>query len=883
MAKFLLLLVFFAMPGMAQAEEMREGSPIEKQKFEMMKLVSPNTGEIPDNIFSEEHRFAERLNNDYLLKPTTTEEFNWIQYGPTNLGGRTRALAMDVTNEKILLAGGVSGGLWRTIDGGKSWAKVTPPDFYQGVSCITQNKSKGKTNIWYYGTGEGIGNSASASDADYLGHGIFKSTDNGMSWFQLEATASNTPVAAGYDYIWSIAADHSVKDKDVVLAAVNRGIIRSEDGGQTWDYVLGNDAKKGPNFTEIIISDDGIKYAALSRLTVGFDLYENYGIYRSTDGINWTKLDVEYPHKYSGRSKLALAKQKGKEILFILINFSNKSFLIEHDVAEKKSQTYELTDLNVFSGYCMSLSVKPDDPEVIFYGGTNLYRLTKKNNQVEIEQIGGYNQDFDLDLDWKEQDFTRWEEMITQGHWVDQHDFIFLPSNPDVAYSACDGGVYKTNNCMAEKIKWEHLNNGYITNQFYTVDINEDVPGDNRIIGGMQDKGTFITDDRLNGKFEMVNGGDGSFCHVSRDYDHYWVSSQYGSLFRNKIDDNYEISEAEPWFDLDVNEPFFFIAPFVVEPISENRMFLASRRSIWRNNNLRDKEFRNNWQRIFDYNNSSEIITSLTISKNPEDILFYSKYSQNDTEIVKVENASSNDLIKKTICTGIIKPASFINCIEVDPVNADNLMVIVTNYDSPSIYHTSDGGSSWNDVSGNLEENPDGSGNGPSCRWAEIMNYRGTKYYFVCTSIGLFSTTKLDGENTVWKKEGAESIGNSIVTMISARESDGFIAVATHGNGLFTGYPGSSSYAKNTKFYLADPMPNPADYNTRLTFYLDKNSNCRLEIYDIAGKKMNEIKLNNCVSGKNERDISINSLSTGAYILKLLNGNNSSSTKLIVR
>ena len=60
------------------------------------------------------------------------------------------------------------------------------------------------------------------------------------------------------------------------------------------------------------------------------------------------------------------------------------------------------------------------------------------------------------------------------------------------------------------------------------------------------------------------------------------------------------------------------------------------------------------------------------------------------------------------------------------------------NYNVPSIFHSTDGGITWDDISGNLEENLDGTGSGPSVLWAE--NYPdGT--LFVGTTVGLFTTT----------------------------------------------------------------------------------------------------------------------------------------------
>ena len=56
-----------------------------------------------------------------LPKSSLISKSNWIHRGPYNVGGRTRALAMDVLDENILLAGGASGGMFRSTDAGQSW------------------------------------------------------------------------------------------------------------------------------------------------------------------------------------------------------------------------------------------------------------------------------------------------------------------------------------------------------------------------------------------------------------------------------------------------------------------------------------------------------------------------------------------------------------------------------------------------------------------------------------------------------------------------------------------------------------------------------------------------------------------------------------------
>ncbi|MDZ7763029.1 MAG: hypothetical protein U5K00_01195 [Melioribacteraceae bacterium] len=96
-----------------------------------------------------------------------------------------------------------------------------------------------------------------------------------------------------------------------------------------------------------------------------------------------------------------------------------------------------------------------------------------------------------------------------------------------------------------------------------------------------------------------------------------------------------------------------------------------------------------------------------------------------------------------------------------------------SNYNVISIFHSTDGGETWNNVSGNLEENPDGSGSGPSVRWITSLQTDSTKIYYAATSAGLYSTTNIEADNVLWRKEGRGTIGSAVVSMVKARESDG--------------------------------------------------------------------------------------------------------------
>ena len=112
-------------------------------------------------------------------------------------------------------------------------------------------------------------------------------------------------------------------------------------------------------------------------------------------------------------------------------------------------------------------------------------------------------------------------------------------------------------------------------------------------------------------------------------------------------------------------------------------------------------------------------------------------------------------------------------------MDSDEVLICFSNYNIASLFHTTDGGQNWTDVGGNLEG---GTGLAPSMRHVQILGDN----YFVGTSVGLFSTTDLDGASTTWSQESSELIGNVVVDHFAAKASDGTIVAGTHGNGIYS-------------------------------------------------------------------------------------------------
>lgn len=784
----------------------------DRNEYMNMLLADPATGQIPKGIRSAELEFARTLPKRQIIhenpyaKINATE--NWYSAGPANLGGRTRALGIDIMNDQIILAGGVSSGMFKSTNQGLSWKKTFTNKQLQSVTCLAQDIRPGKTRTWYCGSGEFYGNSASLN-----GDGLFSTTDNGDSWQQLAVTATNTPQTweSPYEYIFNIAIDPSNLNQDeVYVSTALGGIYRTTDGGKSFKAALGGSGNNYSLFTDVKVSSKGVVYACMSTIAGGGGISSTKGIWRSIDGINWTNITPPNFPTQTYRMIIEINPIDENQVLIFghtpnsgkkTVNFRGdiewnslwKYTFISGDgkasggIWENRSDNLpalggEFGDLIVQQGYDLVLKYHPIDTNIVFIGGTNLYRSTQAfRNASAISWIGGY-------MPYTKRPYF---ETYPQHH-PDQHALCFFPNNPNKALSANDGGIQKTVNCLQDSVMWTSCNYSYITSQFYTVAIDHATPNNPVIIGGTQDNGTYMTTGSFPSDFwEMKLTYDGAFCAIEDNRKSYYMSAQQGRIARMIIDDKGTII-SKGRIDPAGGTNYLFINPFTLDKTNQNIMYVAGGQILWRNNNLKDMPM-GGWDSTSIYWDSlsytrlpaGESISAVSSTKTNNHILYY---GTNKGNLYKIIDADKGDPIPIDITGGKFPVNANIQNIAIDPRDANKALVVFSNYNVLSMFFTSNGGENWTPVSGNLEENQSGGGRGPSCRWAQILPVKNGTMYFVGTSVGLFSTSVLDSTLTCWEQEGSNTIGNSVVVMLDAREQEGYVVAATHGSGVYASY-----------------------------------------------------------------------------------------------
>src|SRR6478672_4908454 len=180
-----------------------------------------------------------------LTAPVSPDLFSglrWRMLGPFR-GGRVAAASGVPGRPHEFYFGAVNGGVWKTIDGGRSWKPVFDDQPVASVGALVVAPSA--PDIIYVGTGE-----STLRDSAGFGNGMYKSVDAGRTWTHIGLDDTQ--------HIGKIAVDP--KNPDVVFVAAighlyapnpERGVYRSKDGGRTWQKVLYKDENVGA--VEVVI------------------------------------------------------------------------------------------------------------------------------------------------------------------------------------------------------------------------------------------------------------------------------------------------------------------------------------------------------------------------------------------------------------------------------------------------------------------------------------------------------------------------------------------------------------------------------------------------------------------------------------------------------
>jgi hypothetical protein len=931
----------------------------ERLQYEYDMVKNPVTGLIPKGIYKQEFLQASAIplrvydQNPFnvLSSPNSPNSTGSVQTGnsyseagPYNQGGRTRAVAFDKYNNQVILAGSVSGGIYRSANGGGTWTRVTPEGQIHNLTTIAQDPRPGFKSTWYAGGGEALGNSAAATGAFYLGFGILKSTDNGVTWSALTQSISDIGGAilgAGtleafdnaFDIVHKIIVDSATGN---VYICAHRRLIRSTDGGTSFNVVFtGSTASTADDGQMDIVSSSvtGRLYLAVNG---GFTDKASRGLWTSTSGNagSWTRiaggqtLGVDSitgwransydtlqpsPNLYISPKRIVLslapsnqnilyalyenglsqAKASGShpEVDLFKVDLTNPVAPVFTNLSANMPNFGAAIDgidpIAVQGGYDLLVAVKPDDPNMVFIGGTNLYRSTDGfSSTANTEWIGGYGKS------------TSGVKFDTATH-PDIHALAFDPGNPKRAICGNDGGIQVLNDITGTSIPlhWVMINN-YQTLQYYHVAI-DPTSGQNNFIGGAQDNGTFIRQDAggtPNNQYKIIGGDGGSasigaFTNTSFTV---YGSSQQGTIYRDLLNTFTNITppttsltattgggygEFVTYFKMDFDNPeiLFYVNYNKIFRTTTATTVTANSSSGWTNmSGIAGAVNPSN------PNAGTNIgIRALELSRGPylpSHSLYIGTTDGNVYRLDDPKNAAATATPVKITPAGM---SGTVSSIAANPNNDAEVLVTVSNYGVPSAYWTGNAKAAtpvWVNAEGDLSL--------PSFRSCTIVvkkdaSNNAVQEYYVGTSVGLYSATNINqtlgaGGSVHWVREGANVLNYAIVQSMAYRPQDNVLLLGTHGNGMYYASLGTPNYQPNQSTGINDPVRNDKNFIQFAYPTLARNSvnftignmftiqKMVVQVHSISGQLMYRKE-----TGYANGSIDISNMASGPYIITI--------------
>ncbi|MGH7507041.1 MAG: WD40/YVTN/BNR-like repeat-containing protein [Longimicrobiales bacterium] len=489
--------------------------------------------------------------------------------GPAVMSGRISDIAVaradadrpEARLGRVMYAASAGGGVWKTTNGGKTWAPVFEDEGASSIGDVAVAPSD--PDVVWVGTGES-NNLRSSS----WGDGIYRSTDGGETWTHMGLRETQ--------HIARIVIHPT--NPDIVYVASpgplwadggERGVFKTTDGGRTWSNVKSISANTG--FTDLVMdptNPEVLYAAAYQRERRSYSFLAGgpeSGIWKTTDGgATWTELTAGLPTGDMGRIGLDVARSQPRTVYAVVHADSGGVFRTD-DGGSTWTRQSSISSIPWFFG---QIRVDPLDVERVYFLG----------QQLQVSDDGGND----------------WRRIAGNTH-ADQHAMWIDPKDSHHLVIGNDGGLFVS---YDRGESWDFAVNLPVST-FYAIayDLREPFY---YVYGGLQDNGTWagpVATRNSNGinndEWFRAGGGDGFYAAIDPT-DPYtaYVESQNGNLRRVDVLTG-ETKSIRP--DQEEGEPdlrWNWSAPLLISPHDHNTLYFAA------NHLFRSRDRGDTWERL---------------------------------------------------------------------------------------------------------------------------------------------------------------------------------------------------------------------------------------------------------------------------------------------
>jgi len=768
------------------------------------------TGRLPVGTYWEEAMKAIKQRKE------TKDGLNqWMPLGPNSVPinvaagriggiGRIDCIEFHPDNGDIFYIGSPSGGAWKTIDGGASWESLTDNIPSIGISDIDLMPGDPETIFICTGTRDTWWETFSV--------GILRSDDGGYTWQETGLNYAITQNRAVHELL--INPENPL----IMVAATSGGIYRSIDGGDYWDYV------QGGNFMDLEFKsgDYNVVFATT------FTYYNCNGkIYRSVDGgQNFDALENTgiIPSQVN-RITIGVTPADPEVIYALCSSCSDNGFhglYRSNDGGDTWYETENADNKNLLgwasSGtdnggqgyYTLALAVAPNNPNLVYVGGVNIWR---SNNAGE---------NWTLDAQWQ-----------GQGAVYVHADIHIFKYNNNTLFNGNDGGIYKF---VPLNNNWVDLSEGLEIMQLYRLGVYRN--DETLRIASPQDNGTILFREGGFNEIVLAEACDNFFHYDNPDV---MFFGGYGAGLRRSVNGGGSSVSIQPPGETNLR----FNPPFIMHP-EDTQILYCGFLDVWKSENTGTS-----WTNLTNGLSNGVYYNSLEVAPS-DDNYIYAATSQ------QIWRSTDDGVTWENIKAGLLTNTA-ISDIVISSADPKHIWVTMSGFSlNRKVYHSVDAGDNWENISINLPNLP-----------VNCIAYEPglDDAIYVGTDVGVYY---LNNNHDEWICY-SDGLPNVMIDELEIHPVSGKIFAATFGRGIWDCPLADPIYVsvENNGISGLNVYPNPSENDLWIEFSGVENEIFTISVINLLGQTVAE-KTITSDNGTVKLQFDVAELPRGLYTVQVL-------------